>query len=70
MRRGSNRKLMGESLSRAGRIANAVINNLPRSPGCTNTPSYAAATPLSGTHSARLRPALAPVQHGFLLVSS
>ena len=29
MRRGSNRKLMGESLSRAGRIANAVINNLP-----------------------------------------
>ena len=64
MRRGSNRKLMGESLSRAGRIANAVINNLP---GCTNTPSYAAAA-LSGSHSAR--PALAPVQHGFLLVSS
>ena len=68
MRRGSNRKLMEESLSRAGRIANAVINNLPRSPGCTNTPSYAAATALSGSHSAR--PALAPVQHGFLLVSS
>ena len=67
MRRGSNRKLMEESLSRAGRIANAVINNLPHSPGCTNTPSYAAAAQ-SEIHSAL--PALAPVQLGFLLVSS